>query len=498
MDDVPHPTSSADDDPAGLSDWRLAALGLGPAVVVWLAKVVVWPRAYWHYFFDPESLYVQSGIELLRDHAPRNVDNPGTPIQALSAFALLFTGRSPTAIDAVRHFGYGVALCFAALGCWYLIRSVRRETGDAGAVAVCWLVFAVPQALWRFTIWSPEALFPGFVLLTLGLLWTTLLDPTHRRALALGSVVGLAVATKFTFLVWVPAVVLAVFLRGRLSHEERAAFGLTTLGGTVLGFVVGTLPVAGRYGQMFRFLLDRAGDESVGSALISSATVWFGGVLLLFAVGMLCWLSSLPSRSEERRAARALFGGGVALLVLGIATASNLRYLIAANAGAAAVALAVACMAHRTPRLRVLLLPFVGLLLARQAWIDVSDHRELIRNCDTLAERVAAVVQEEHDGDEEPYVAYGGRMPVPALALLMYTQTPADRAGLEEACGRSGMYDVRRGRVVLPGAPSPDAWDFLVLEQDELDLLAMRHGAVRRVENPLPNAPALFVVSRPE
>lgn len=473
------------------------ACAIAPAFVVWVLKVAVWPRAFWHYFFDPEALYVQSGIELLRDGRPLNVDNPGTPVQLLSALGALLSGRSPESIDAIRHLGYVFALLFAVAGCWWLIRAVRRETGDAGAVAVCWAVFAIPQALWRWTIWSPEALFPGLLLFGLGLLWWALSDPTHRRMLVFGGVIGLAVATKFTFLVWVPAAFVAVAFRAGIDRDERVAYCLSLLAGVGAGFLLGTVVVVTRYGEMFRFLLSQGeGGDVTRGAVLSVATAWYGGMLLLFAVGAVLVLSSLESRSEERRVARAVCAGGVALLAFGLISASNLRYLIPSSAALGAWVLGISCMAHRWPRARLLVVPVVLALLARQSWIDVSDHRELIANCELLRERIDAAVDEVGPNDREPVVAYGGRAPHPALALLMYTQTSGERQALAQAVGNAGMYDPRAREVVLPGA-SRDV-DVLVLEQDEFDQLPFTVGTPVRVENPLPNAPYLLVVPRHE
>lgn len=89
------------------------ALGVLPLLIDWVYKVVLHPRPFWAFVYDPEAIYVSEGLRLLSGRAPVNADNPGTPVQLLSAAIELFVGRLPQNTDAIRLCGYVVALLFA-------------------------------------------------------------------------------------------------------------------------------------------------------------------------------------------------------------------------------------------------------------------------------------------------------------------------------------------------------------------------------------------------
>src|SRR5205814_2494173 len=127
-----------------------------PLLVNWTAKAVIDPRPFWVHYYDPETIYFYDGLRMAELHAPHAADNPGTPLQVMSAAISLVTGRTPFAIDAFRLAGYTLALLLT-IATMALI--VRFNSSPCLTIALIWTYFLAPSAFERDVVWSPEILY---------------------------------------------------------------------------------------------------------------------------------------------------------------------------------------------------------------------------------------------------------------------------------------------------------------------------------------------------
>ena len=158
----------------------IAVLGFLPFAGTWVYKVWVAPRPYWVHYYDPETIYFFCGLELLEGRLPHNLDNPGAPVQALSAAVLACTGRSPLAFDRFRLTVYCLTALLTFAACLLLVRTVLAGLPRVSQVAALWVYFLCPQSLEYAAVWSPETLYFPAGALAVAALWAL---PVGRFAL---------------------------------------------------------------------------------------------------------------------------------------------------------------------------------------------------------------------------------------------------------------------------------------------------------------------------
>src|SRR5436190_9814058 len=145
-------------------------IGVLPLLIDWIYRAVLRPRPFWAFDYDPEMIYVQEGLRILSGRAPANIDNPGIPVQVLTAAIEWYVGRSPERIDAIRLSGYVLGLLFAIGAAVLLERTLFRESPVPLAIAGLWTFFMAPAALEYQVLWSPEILYFAIGALTLAAL----------------------------------------------------------------------------------------------------------------------------------------------------------------------------------------------------------------------------------------------------------------------------------------------------------------------------------------
>lgn len=471
----------------------VAALAAAPFAVDWWLRVVALPRPFWAYWCDPEAMYFYSSRELLGGSAPLDVDNPGTPVQALGALVALVSGADPTSFGAFLVLGYVVILLSVLAACVLLARAFAPTLGARGVVALAWLYALCPQALARGVIWGAEPFqfLGGAVLLVL--LDRALHAPASgRRVLAAGVATGALVALKFTFLGFVPALALALWLAAPADRPRRVAEGLA---GCALGFALFTLPAASRWPDMAHrvFAVATGGGRPPwvdpgapattfldGLLLpLTSGTTWYALVALLMVGAAWAWRRSHGANDGTASRQRALIVFGVtavALTHLGAAQATFLRYHLPGAVGAMALLLVVLrARSAAAGRRGGWALPLVlGALCVRQVHMDVEWHARLIDEHRALRDAAKAALAAD-GAPADAVVLYGGRFPDPAFALRLFARTGAERARIDAAYPYSGLYDRRGRRVELPGGRP---WQYLVLEDHDLATFPEPRGDV--------------------
>jgi hypothetical protein len=470
----------------------IGAVGIVPVAVDWVARVVVSPRPFWAYWCDPEAMYYYSSLELLRGQAPLDIDNPGTPVQLFGALLAWMTGGGPDGFATFLNLGYVAILLATLTGCVLLARRFAGDVGACGVVALVWVYFLCPQALARAVVWAAEPFqFLGGVLLLIAL-DRALRRPTRsRRALVAGIATGALVGLKFTFLGFVPALMVGLYGSGRVDRGRRMAAGWL---GAATGFALVTLPAAARWPDMVRRVLGVAvpGDAPVWAdpakepsylddllRPLASGTVWYG----LVAIVVVAWVAIAlwRRRSNDPVEPRDLALGWFALsaLVLTHVAASRAPYLRYHLPNAVAAAALVLSLLRITPAPRRRLVSaglavILALGMTRQVVMNLGWHGRL--TAEHVALRAAAETAIRSDGgDASSVVLYGGRFPHPALALLLFARTPGEEDAVARLHPSSGFYDRRSRRLVQPLGR---AWDYLVLEDHDLATFPGPHGAI--------------------
>jgi hypothetical protein len=427
-----------------------AAFALAPILASWLLKTLVWPRPFWIFHFDPETIYFYSGLSFLRGRMPPNIDNPGTPLQLISAAIAALTGATPLRYEQFLAFAHTTGLLLSLGGALAIFYGVMARASPLLRISAVWAYLVAPAALERLDIWSPEILYLPVGALVLALFRVWLESPSAGTAVAAGMLVGLGVATKFAWLIWAPALVLAMLSAGRLLHASLAA------GGVGAGFVLGTLPVAAAYGSIFRRLVFLSGSghgEQTWPVLLATSTAW--QAIMVVTVLFAAWhfrRSELPW---------AVFAG--ALLAFGIlATARNptFRYLLP-MAFAVVALMALDSTSDRLAKpAHVGLLAITTILLARSFVNDVHAHRDKIAEGRALRSEIESVLP------NVATVIYGWRSPIPSFALRVMSTDPQDLRDISRRYPREGHFDRWNGVMVLPAGVS--RWDYLVVQDDDL------------------------------
>ena len=464
-------------------------------------KTLVEPRPFWAHYYDPEAIYFFEGFRLLAGDSPRWVDNPGTPVQMLSAALVLLTGRSPLAFDAFRGLGYGLYVALFILSVHGLLRGPLAESSFAAKLLAVWTWCLAPAALEYDTVLSPEMfVFPVGTLL---LLTVPGRDPRVRPALgylALGAVCGLALTVKFTFLPLVAGVGGLAVLVGAgegLGRWRRA--GLAALG-TALGFALASIPAAADYPRMFKLtgqMMGHSGEYGTGRAgfpgleevlanlarAISGAKVWWLWMFLLGALAAYRWSTRRP---RFDRYSISLLLGGAAALLLGLAMAHRHyagRYVLPAGFGA--IALCAGVVRSWGPRwrvhLKVALVAAVGILVWKQVAFDLGNHRTRMLQAVSTRNQLERASAEACGGHKGIRV-FGGRAPIPSFALRIMTTDKELFRQIETIYPREGHVDWS-DTVILPH--SAESADLLIVRERDAERILRKNGlrgnSVRRV-----------------
>lgn len=266
------------------SAWFVVALALGPFLANWCAKVLLVPRPFYIQFCDPELIYYFNGLRLLGGQLPVYVHSPGTLVIVLSAAIKGLIGGDPLDPTASLRVGYVLGLVATVGATWLLVRGPLAGLGHRAQLLTIAVYFASPSAYSRSDVWSAEMFSYAAGVLVIVAAWRVAAKPEERRDLLwLGASVGLACSLKMTFLPWLLAGgVLACVVGGR--RFRAVALYLT---GAVAAFVLATLPVAGRYGELFAWLghlathAGRYGGGGVGTP--APAELWLAAAELLLA-----------------------------------------------------------------------------------------------------------------------------------------------------------------------------------------------------------------------
>lgn len=420
-----------------------------PVTIAWVAKVLTFPRPFWIFFYDPESIYFYSGLRLLRGVVPENVDNPGTPLQVLSALIAAITGTNPLTYERFLLVAHTLAFLLTLAATLLLLRTILRDAPPLLQVCGAWLYWLAPQAIERLDIWSPEVLFFPAATVALSLLWRWSHEPSPKRAAMTGLAVGLLVAIKYVFLGWAAALVVAVMVTRRWRDV------LAVVPSLLAGFLLGTLPVVRLYPYMFQRLrvLTAPGSDGLGwGDAAATSRMW---IVCVAAVAVLAVLSF--RRVQLPLAAFTLTA--IVVTIFGARENLSFRYVLPA---ALALLVAFAAASSNPPRhaVQVVLTVLFAVALTRTVVNDLTWHRLRIDDGRKLRAAIDAAVPD--DG----VVLFSWRVPEPSFALRAMTTERRYQEVIASTWPREGHFNSWTGEVVLP--PGAAQWDYLVINPEVL------------------------------
>ena len=264
--------------------------------------------------FDPDYVYLLSGLRLVLGLPSWHVEHPGTPIQVLIAALIRLDGRGGSVLssDVLFHPEHylnvtGLVLTFLVSGALFFtgLTALRFSNSVAVALLVQSGPFLSGRLLARDTYRvNPE---PALILASLLLLAVLFRDGTRetvngeRSALMAGLVIGFGVACKFTFapLLLIPVICLPGW----------RAKGLSVMAAAV-AFVIATLPIVRLYPIAYAWIIGvithRGAYGSGEPGFVRGATALIGARAVLGAapvlmVGVCSGLAILISRLLRRK-----------------------------------------------------------------------------------------------------------------------------------------------------------------------------------------------------
>jgi hypothetical protein len=479
--------------------WAASLIVLGfalaPLLLDWGYKVLVKPLPYWVHYYDPETIYFYGGLRLLDGHTPHNVDNPGMPLHLLSALVLWIVGAGPLDYERFLALAHVVALLLTVLAALGLLRTLLAGLPRTLQLAALWTYFLCPQALEYNSVWSPETLYFPLGSLVLLAAWKYFAGPLSYRAAGLfGAALGVGVALKFTFLAWVPALVVSVLSVRCPESRPRIKLAAVALLGVGLSFLLTTMVIISRYPSQAVWLwnlLSRSGDYGHGQQELPTISdflhhlataVWTSKGWTVWVVGSLAFAFAFRRRSSRLPAGLrgvAVFALAAMLFsYLGAARHLQLRYLLPTGLAVLLLfVLGIRGLVRPFPDwARVGVLIVASLLLAKTIVDDLSTHRARVTQGECVHEQIANTVQQLTKEGQSPIIVYGWRVPEPSFALRIYA---LDREFLDALASRfptDGHYNPWLRQVHLPkGART---WDYLIVSPEDLPAFPEPRGPV--------------------
>lgn len=439
--------------------WLTVTIGLLPVLCVWVGKVLLHPRPFWVVFYDPETLYFYNALRIATARWPLPLETPGGPVILLSVPLAFLTGRTPLAFDAFRLLAYSLTLALIVATAYILARVVLRDLPPIlGAIAI-FTFFAAPQALEYITVWSPEAIYFVVGSIAVILLWRELVE--QRGTLPAALAIGMCIATKFTFVAWVPAHLLAMVVAKRWKQIPAA------IAGYVAGFVLFTIPVIPNYGAIFGRLFQfasRSGEYGSGSAALTAGSVIgvVGGAVMSAKVWHLAIVLIAAGAMVAAWRRRELLPPLVfAIAATGATYAVAIRYMppryILANG--VSVALLFAIAAHGIQRRAMLAAVCILAVLVGAKAIegDLRTHRARIVENVASHHAIHALVR--------GVVIYGWRAPEPSFALRILAYDDRWIREIEKRYPKDGDFNAWHGGIQLPHGARD--WNYAVLNDED-------------------------------
>ena len=497
----------------------VVAVAILPLVVYFAYATWLQPISPFYANYDPEFQYMLNSLEAFKGRPYYYADHPGSPLEALGT--VLYAATIPflrVDADAFIRFhlihprlfltaahGLLVLASAASMACLInLTSSGRRGAASAFGAALGLMYFAVhPMAFDSLMIWSHNSFSFALGTLLIALLYRLLsgVSPGHAipwRPLAWLSLgAGLLASITIYLAAWAAGylVIVAIWcVIGNTPRHQAWRSVLVIVAGSILGFVLGVLPVMHRlsgFADWIAALLTHespyllgAPDQPLIGRWINNLTELMGQLPLLFvtalvlaAMAVIAFARWRKSLREEPASWSVVLGLTFQCLLLTAFIIDHPKpdYMLAVAAVQPVLVLATVDLYRRSPAASRLvknaftLLILIGVVLALTA--SMGRH--------TNKARLIARVEKQTTSLQEEYAGLQGRAPQSLVVVWTYgTYSPcfswwfgndstdnAFRREIGKLCPRQLALDIF-GQMVIPrqGARPLDqtGWDMII------------------------------------
>ena len=318
--------------------------------------------------------------------------------------------------------------------------------------------------------------------------WGLAINPLRNwRILLAGMALGFCIAVKFLYLVWIPGLLISIWLLARKKSLVSKLSGLIrACTGVVIGFAGTTFTAAPRYDEMFSWLSNlavRAGPYGTGAPswpdpgtlvihwvqAFLSAKGWYLSLLLTICACIAGLIHQHKTKCETSRGLTVVVVFVVISLIsshLLLARTFTIHYLLP-NAMLGVMAFAAAAHLWRDRLKGWRAVPpvlIVGSLFAKSFSWDVTLHQRLVENGTALRKNIQEIV-DTYSSSRLPVVIYSFRFPTASYANRIYA-TPEYQTQLDEFFPYEGHYLPWSRQLRLPSGA--DTWDLLVIRKRDL------------------------------
>lgn len=462
---------------------------LAPITGEWIYKVFIYPRPFWVFYYDVETNYFYGGLELLNGQMPFNVEHPGTPIQILSAGLMMFTGGDPMDFDLFRVSAYIISQILLILTCWVLLKTILRSLTTVLQITALQTFFLCSQSLEYNNVWSPEILYFPIGSLVIICTWNQFNKGlSYHGSMLIGFILGVACAVKFTFLAWIPAMLLAVLLVRPAPEICKKYLTFTLIVAIILGFLVATFMVAPKYPYMFQWLwkvASHSGEYGTKQAeipsiyelinnifvAVRSSKAWHLWLFICLSLsGFIIWRQRQDNHTISKPMASLLIFAGVAIIMSYLLAARHmaLRYLLLT--GVCGMLLFAICshlfLKHRSFKFQCIVCMIATLLLGKHIILDINTHQKRINVAKENRQKIDASLLSCNNSTLNPIIIYGWRASQPSFALRICTDNP----NIWDIVSKHYPYEGHvnwNHQIVLPNGVNH--WDFAVISEYDLN-----------------------------
>jgi hypothetical protein len=493
----------------GLAGVWLVIGGYG-VLTSWVAPLTV------RVAYDPSMQYMLTSLAWYRGTPYTYIDHPGTPVEILGTILLLLShpfirhaselisfhlSQPQYFLSVAQTVVVGASLVVSVLLARQAV-AVTHWSLALATVAISGLYFGIhPLAFGSLAKWSHESfIFPAGTGASLGLLALVRRPglPSWRWVLALGFGTGVLTSIQLYFAAWVLGAAVALSIAARLhggSVWRALLHGAAVIGMAVLGFIVSTLPIHDRYGDLVAWvwaLTTHQGTYGTGpqgvatpDVLVTNALVEFGQAPTLIGAvvgtaAVLVWRLIVVDGTSHRTIAVWSAGLGLTcqslLIVLLAAKHPGVKYLLPL-AATLPVLLAVALGQLRPTRSTAAVAAAVGVLgmaaLVGSFWAAVSAHLSLAEVVTRGDEETARMLVQAAANRSTPTPSahvlwtYGTTSACYALWFGDETAGQPFNRDIGRLCPRDLALNVWTARVVASDVNTPVAdfpgWDLAVI-----------------------------------
>jgi hypothetical protein len=453
----------------------------------WVYKIFILPRQYWNFRYDPETIYFYGGLAFLEGRLPENIDNPGMPVHLLSAALIYLGGYGPLEFDSFRFLGYIVTFFLYMVVGFILLQTVLSNLPVLIQSAGLLTYFLCPQSLEYNNIWSPEMFYFPFGSLLLIAMWGGDWASIQKgRTFMIGFMVGICCSLKFTFLAFIPALLVSLMLVPDSNQLKKLQLTGIAILSIIFGFVSMTIFVAPLYYKMFsRLWLFASHKGEYGSGdfglpeihtilinfqvALSSAKGWH---VLLIAIFILMGIGMYEfNKSQNHLRGRIIFFSIFSTIALTTTYALAVRipnmptrYLLTTGViGLLVFAISMKIMPRRwISKLQIPIILIISILIYKHIIVDINSHKQRVYEGYKLRKEIEKAIEKVADSNRQVTVLYSWRVPKPSFALRFLANENQLRV-IETEFPHEGHYDVFKKKIYLPYKSL--CWDYLVIRE---------------------------------